>query len=129
MLKRIKNLLKDNRFIIAVFITVSILVLSLTKMPKYNIPISNLDKWQHTIAYFVLSISWLFAFYKKDRKQLIIFSCILFGIVIEVLQYAITNYRIGDYADVIANCTGILLGLFIFNQIIKKNEVKKQKDL
>lgn len=124
-----KNLLKNKILIIAIFVTVSILYLSLIKMPKYNIAINHLDKWQHCFAYLVLTFFWLFAFYKKERKYLIILCCILFGILIEVLQYTITNYRTGDYLDVLANSSGVLFGSFVFNQVFKKKQVKKQKDL
>jgi VanZ family protein len=129
MPQRMKNLLKNKVLIIAIFVTVSILYLSLIKMPKYNIAISFPDKWQHCFAYLILTFFWLFAFYEKERKYLIIFCCILFGILIEVLQYTITNYRTGDYLDVIANSFGVLFGLFVFNQVFKKKQVKKQKEL
>jgi VanZ family protein len=129
MPQRMKNLLKNKVLIIAIFVTVSILYLSLIKMPKYNIAISFPDKWQHCFAYLILTFFWLFAFYEKERKYLIIFCCILFGILIEVLQYTITNYRTGDYLDVLANSSGVLFGFFIFNQAFKRKQVKKQKDL
>ena len=129
MPQRMKNLLKSKKLIIAIFITVSILYLSLMKMPKYNVAISHLDKWQHCFAYLVLTFFWLYAFYKKGRKYIIIFSCILFGILIEVFQYVITNYRTGDYLDVIANSGGVLFSSLIFNQVFKKNRLKKQKEL
>ncbi|MGK0457678.1 MAG: VanZ family protein [Polaribacter sp.] len=129
MPQRMKNLLKNKILIIAIFVTVCILYLSLIKMPEYNVAIRHLDKLQHCFAYLVLTFFWLFAFYKKERKHLIIFCCILFGILIEVLQYTITNYRTGDYLDVLANSSGVLFGFFIFNQAFKRKQVKKQKDL
>lgn len=129
MLKRIKNLLKDNIFIIAIVVTVSIAYLSLIKMPKYSpIVISHIDKIQHAFAYFTLTTCWLFSFYKKvpSRKYFIVIACIIFGIIIEVLQSELTIYRTGDYLDVLANTLGVLLGLTIFNQILKKNKVNLQ---
>ena len=120
MQKHMKFLLKDKALIIAIFVTISILYLSLIKVPKHTITISHLDKWQHCIAYFTLTFFWLFTFYKKKKKYPIILCCILFGIIIEVLQYSITNYRTGDYLDVIANSGGVLLGSLIFNQLFKK---------
>ncbi|MDX6745654.1 VanZ family protein [Polaribacter sp. PL03] len=90
------------------------------KMPKYNVSISHLDKLQHCFAYFTLSVSWLLTFYRKNKKHLVVLFCILFGIIIEILQHTITNYRTGDYLDVIANSLGVLLGLFVFNQVFKK---------
>ena len=129
MPQRMKNLLKNKILIIAIFVTVCILYLSLIKMPEYNVAIRHLDKLQHCFAYLVLTFFWLYAFYEKERKYLIIFCCILFGILIEVLQYTITNYRTGDYLDVLANSSGVLFGFFIFNQAFKRKQVKKQKDL
>ncbi|WP_232734666.1 VanZ family protein [Polaribacter sp. ALD11] len=94
------------------------------KLPKYDVSISHLDKWQHCFAYFTLSLSWLFALYKKSKKYLIVVCCILFGIVIEFLQNTITNYRTGDYFDVVANSVGVLSGLLAFNLLSKKKPVK-----
>jgi VanZ family protein len=129
MQKHMKCLLKDKTLLIAIFVTISILYLSLTKVPKYNVTISHLDKWQHGIAYFTLTFFWLFTFHKKKKKYPIALYCILFGIIIEVLQFTITNYRTGDYFDVIANSGGVMLGSLVFNQLFKKNSLKKQKDL
>ena len=125
MLQHMKALLKGNIYIIAIIVTLSILYLSLVKMPSYVIGIAHLDKLQHCFAYFILSSSWLLVFYKKNKKHLIVGCCILFGIIIEVLQNKITDYRTGDYLDIIANSTGVFLGLLILNQIGKKIEVKK----
>ena len=93
-------------------------------MPKTNIKISNIDKLYHSIAYFTLTISWLLSFYKKPKKKyIIVISCIILGIIIEVLQNTITIYRTGDLLDVIANSIGVLLALLIFNIISKKNYI------
>ncbi|MFQ3181313.1 MAG: VanZ family protein [Polaribacter sp.] len=129
MQEPMKSLLKDKTLLIAIFVTISILYLSLIKVPKYTVTISHLDKWQHGLAYFTLTFFWLFTFYKKNKKYPVVVCCILFGILIEVLQYAITNYRTGDYLDVIANSGGVLFSSLIFNQVFKKNRLKKQKEL
>ena len=121
MLKHIKNLLRDNLIVIAILITVGILCLSLIKMPNTNIKVAHIDKLYHSFAYFVLTITWLFAFYKRQEKKLvIIISCIIFGIIIEILQSTLTVYRTGDYYDILANSLGVLLALLIFNIFFKK---------
>lgn len=125
MLKRIKSLFKDNFFIIAIGITFSIAYLSLMKAPKVVLVFSASDKVYHIIAYFTLTICWLLSFYKKSNlKYRIVVFCILFGIIIEILQQSLTSYRTGDYKDVLANIIGIVLGLFVFNLILKKIKVK-----
>ena len=124
MQQRIKSLFKDNFFIVAILITITIAYLSLMRMPKMKESFGNVDKVYHLIAYFTLSVCWLFSFYKKKAlKYIIVISCITFGIIIEVLQQTLTVYRTGDYRDALANTLGILLGLIVFNQIIKKNTV------
>jgi VanZ family protein len=91
------------------------------------IDLQHIDKLQHSLAYFILSTSWLFALQKKQRKYVIVICCIFFGIVLEILQYAITNYRTGEYLDVLANSFGVILGVFVFNQVSKKNRLKNEK--
>jgi len=121
MQKLIKSLFKDNFFIVALGITISIAYLSLMKMPKVEVSYSNIDKLYHLFAYFMLSFCWLFSFYKKPTlKYIIVISCIIYGIIIEVLQDTLTLYRTGDFKDVLANTVGIVLGLLVFNQIFKK---------
>ena len=121
MQKLIKSLFKDNLFIIAIIITIAIAYLSLMKVPKIEVQISNADKGYHLFAYFTLSICWLFSFYKKKKlKYYIVVACIFYGIIIEVLQHTLTKYRTGDPYDILANTLGIVLGLIVFNQILKK---------
>ena len=121
MLKPIKTLFKDNLILFSVAITIGILLLSLFRMPSTGINFAHIDKGYHSLAYFVLTLSWLFTFYKKPEKRyLVFFGCIVLGIVIEVLQHALTIYRTGDYLDVIANSIGALLALFVFNLFLKK---------
>ena len=122
MQKLIKSLFRDNSFIIAIGITIAIAYLSLMRMPKVEvISFNNIDKLYHLFAYFTLSSCWLFSFYKKPSlKYIIILICIIYGIIIEVLQDTLTLYRTGDYNDVLANTIGIILGLLVFNIILKK---------
>ena len=90
-------------------------------MPKTGIKISNIDKLYHSFAYFTLALSWLITYYKKPRKKyLIVICCIIFGIIIEVLQGTLTIYRTGDYLDVLANSFGVLLALLVFNLFFQK---------
>jgi len=128
MLKYIKALLKDSIFIIALGITISIVCLSLIEMPETQINITNIDKVYHSIAYFTLAISWLIGYYKKPQKKyIIVICCIIFGIIIELLQSTLTDYRTGEYLDVIANSSGVFFALLVFNLISKKNRLINNK--
>ena len=124
MLKRIKILLLDNFIFIAITFTITIVGLSLFKLPSTDIGVKNVDKIYHLIAYFSLAFAWLVSFYQqKSKKMLIVLACVVFGIIIEVLQSALTNYRTGDYLDVFANTLGVLLALLFFNAIFKKKQI------
>lgn len=121
----IKNLLERNAFLIAITLTILVAVTSLISISNSGIgsiiKVKNSDKIAHFIAYFVLSSAWYFAV-KFDKKSLakkitIILSLILYGIVIEVLQDRLTTYRTGDFYDVIANSTGILLASILFKRL------------
>lgn len=115
MLHPIKNLLKDNLLFIAISITIGIAVLSLVKLPLEQVTFNHIDKLEHLFAYACLSLSWILAFntFNKKANTLIITCCILFGIVLEVLQNQLTSYRTGEFLDIIANTLGVLLGFLI----------------
>ena len=119
MLKTIKKLLKDNAIFIAIFITVSIAIGSLVKPDLITIKsISVSDKTYHFIAYFFFMFSWLYTFLKNIKY--LILGCLIFGIVIEILQGTITSYRTTSYLDILANSVGIGLAVLIFHFFEKK---------
>jgi len=124
MQKLIKILFKDKSFIVAIAIAIIIGVLSLMKMPKSNIGISNIDKIYHMIAYFTLGLFWLLSFplaVKKSKvKYFIAFACVIYGIVIELLQVSFTTYRTASLLDILANALGVFVALLLFNSIYKK---------
>jgi len=128
MLKPIKSLLENNAIYIAIFITISILFGSLVKSEFIVVEsISVSDKTYHLIAYFLLMLSWLYAFFKKEKFQehvkYIILGCFIFGIIIEILQGIITSYRTASYLDILANTIGVLLAVVIFHVFEKKISV------
>ena len=126
MLKDIKTLLRHSRLPIAITITAIITFLSLIKLGKQPIEISNLDKIEHLIAYCFLGLSWLFVFknYKKFsyKNYIIVLVCVFYGIIIEVLQSTLTTYREASFFDIVANTIGVLLALLIFNRFFEKKQ-------
>ncbi len=79
----------------------------------------NSDKIIHTTAYFIFCSLWIiFLYYKGLKKRplntvlwISALWSLFFGMVIEILQYDLTTYRTGDYYDMIANSTGVLLSV------------------
>ncbi|MBU2526179.1 MAG: VanZ family protein [Bacteroidetes bacterium] len=89
------------------------------KIPDQKLP-SNSDKWVHAFFYFVLTVLVYFNLtqrLKKSAQHLLIIVAIVFsvtyGIIIEVLQVAFTNYRSADFLDILANLCGSLLASVI----------------
>ena len=125
MLKHIKALLEDNAIFIAVFFTISITIGSLVKSDVIAIEIVSIsDKTIHFIAYFFLMLSWLYVFFKKKsfskNVKFIFIGCIVFGIIIEILQGVTTTYRTLSFLDVAANTLGVLFASTVFHFFEKK---------
>ena len=117
---------------VAVGYTLFIGWLSLIHMPKFmeKAP-TNSDKFIHATAYFLMCSFWfLFLYFKglKDRSYktalwVAALWSLFFGMVIEILQYDFTTYRTGDYYDMIANSTGVLVSvicIIAFRRKLKK---------
>jgi glycopeptide antibiotics resistance protein len=103
-------------------------------MPTENMPsleAGQVDKVYQLIAYTFLSSSWFLYFIvfrneQKTRKlAIVIAALILFGIIIEVLQANLTDYRTFDWWDVVSNTIGICLAFILFRT--NKNKLRKLK--
>ncbi|TCP28110.1 VanZ like protein [Tenacibaculum skagerrakense] len=121
MLKLIKQLLQGRTIYFAIVITITIAILSLIKIGSQPINFTYLDKVEHTIAYFVLCFSWLLSIKKKGTKFEVVTIVVLYGILLEVLQSVLTDYRTFDYVDMLANTFGALLALMAYKYIEKKH--------
>ncbi|HIE46020.1 MAG TPA: hypothetical protein EYP87_07660 [Flavobacteriaceae bacterium] len=129
MLKLIKKCLLNNLVLIALTITVSIIFLSLVntkQLPETSVKVS--DKILHAFAYLVLFWSWMAVFRKTTsiKTAILLFLVLVsFGILLEILQGVLTDYRTADWRDGIANTTGLLLGFISFKPIhrILKNKI------
>ena len=95
-------------------------------IPKFEIP--HLDKAVHFTFYFVAVILGVMSFrevfkgkYKLLKSVLIIgIFMIIFGTIIEVLQYKITPDRKGDFYDGLANSVGALSGALVMKTLFSR---------
>ena len=119
----IKKLLERNAFFIAIFFTIFIAFISLISLKGIPaIKVSNSDKFGHLFAYFLLCLSWLYAFRNHSQKKVtiyIIIVLIIYGILIEVLQGVLTTYRQADFFDILANSSGVILAMVFYKKLIK----------
>ncbi|WP_051080721.1 VanZ family protein [Psychroflexus tropicus] len=126
MQKLIKRILSSKYLLfLAIVSTLVISYLSLSdisSLPKLEVQFE--DKWYHLVAYFALNSVWLLAIssYKSRFARfdaLLSVGIIGFGIVIEVFQELITDYRVFDFYDIIANSTGVIVSYLTY-QLLKK---------
>ena len=111
---------------IALTWTVIITVLSLVSLGSIgqSIPIANKDKYVHFIFYFCFTIFWLVYWQKRKyniwNEILVLLFAIGYGILMEILQGALTTYRTPDILDVVANSTGAIGGVLVIKGFLKK---------
>jgi hypothetical protein len=103
----------------------SLLILFLSLINQSKLEVINLkinDKIYHTLSYLLMIFLW-FKYKNKsiqNKLKFLIASLILtFGIIIEVMQLVLTNYRSFDLLDILANALGIMCGLILFLPIEK----------
>jgi len=105
---------------VAIFLTIVITIGSLITLEEViKLPsVQFSDKLLHTSAYFVLTLSWLLATIDKTLRQkktiLIVFFVFMYGIIIEVLQGALTTCRQADLYDMFANLGGVVIAWLFF---------------
>lgn len=90
-------------------------------MPSTELPV---DKFVHVTLHAGLLFIWALYFFKKYKKtiatktfSLLAISCLLYGIIIEVLQEKFVPFRNLDVMDLVANAAGILLGAIVFHKV------------
>jgi VanZ family protein len=120
-----KNYSKTLLFL-AIITLASLVNLNKVEAPElFHIP--HLDKLVHLGMYATLTFTFLWENYARHHYKVIVSKAItiailsgLFGILMEIGQQLITNYRSGDAWDELANITGVVVGWFAF-KILKQN--------
>ncbi len=126
-MQKLISLILNSKLLLpfAILCTLLVCYLSLSdisSLPKLKVQYE--DKLYHLVAYFLLNTVWLLAmipYSSRSLKHYILISLgiIGFGIVIEVLQDIMTDYRTFDVYDIIANSSGVIISYFTF-QLFKK---------
>lgn len=108
--------------------TIIVTVLCLVDLSKVNtqnsISIPNLDKIVHLVFYTLMTFLWGISLLKPSssifpKSVALIASCIIFGIIIEILQGFGGFNRSFEWKDILANTTGVFLGYIICLKILK----------
>jgi len=100
--------------------TITLVVLSLypfDEMPSYTL--IGIDKVSHIIMYLILSLLLGLSYQHWSRLKVTLIS-ITFGIAMEVCQETLTQTRMFDIFDILANIIGSLIGIWLFVLVMKK---------
>jgi VanZ family protein len=89
------------------------IVLSLIRPPSLGLDVPESDKLGHLLAYFVLS-AWAVNLFARPRAWgLAALALVALGIGIEWAQGSLTDTRLRDPRDAVANTIGVALGLLV----------------
>lgn len=127
MLQLTKLLSKDNSLVLAILSTICIAVLSLISEVPQPGGLTINDKIGHSLAYLFLAFFWLIfaGYFKRNTFNLLLvaLACIIYGIIIEFMQQALTATRTASVLDVIANTIGVVTAYVLVHVV--KISVKK----
>lgn len=70
------------------------------------------DKLLHTLAYFVLMFWFMQIYYQRRAKLVLAVVFATVGVSMEIVQ-AYTPERLFEYADMVANALGVVIGLLL----------------
>ncbi len=80
-------------------------------MPGRSLPETGVsDKFEHMLLYAGLMV-WFGGLYPRNRYWLIALLLFVMGVAIEIAQETMNLGRTGDVRDVVANTTGVIIGL------------------
>lgn len=88
---------------------VTVFFLSLMPIPPQPYAFEFSDKLNHALAYSLLML-WFCQLYAGKARIKLLLLLLAMGVLIEILQ-GMTGYRYFEFADMLANTAGVLLGL------------------
>ncbi len=120
----IKSLLESKQLLVisiiySVFITI-IFLIPTNEMPELSNFLIPIDKIIHVFIFMALTFLWLSYVnsFLNNTKPIVLFFimvvCLLYGILIEVIQEFYVLSREAEVFDVIADLIGVSLGLLFF---------------
>lgn len=104
--------LRHPRFWLAAWLAavLTVIVVCLIPPPPLALPQGS-DKVEHFLAYFLLAGSAVQLFQRGRALTWVGAALVLMGVAIEIAQGALTQTRMADPADALANTIGVLAGV------------------
>lgn len=118
--------LRSKWLAISWFLLINILFyLPGSALPKTNwLTAIHIDKWVHVGIFSILVFLWRSAFPFPGRSYpvVLLFLALVYGILVEIIQFLWVPNRDFDVWDVAADGAGSLLGLMVWSGVYKKNK-------
>lgn len=105
---------------VAVFLVITVLSLL---PPKSGVEIPGNDKVGHFMAYFVFTVNCSLLTVRRGQLLWVLPFMILYGVLIEFLQGLIPG-RMPSGLDVVANSSGVFIGIMVYRIIQKRKWLK-----
>jgi VanZ family protein len=84
--------------------------LSLMPHPPQLFSFNGVDKVEHLLTYVGLMLWFCQVYVSRSARIKLLLGLVVLGVVIEILQ-GMSGYRYFEYADMLANSSGVLIGL------------------
>lgn len=107
----------------------ALVILGLSIMPSINLPKTfweelGPDKIAHIIVYCILALALQYGYHKQGKlnnrtKWIAVGVSGLYGISMEIIQFAFFPGRYFELYDIVANIIGALLSLWAFKFLVK----------
>ncbi len=94
-------------------------LLSLSGLPSIGIEFE--DKIFHLLAYFIFTLllyNYFNSIHLKHALSISVLIAVVYGIVIEILQYTLTTWRMFDVYDALANTLGAILASIMLKVLL-----------
>ncbi|MFA6013540.1 MAG: VanZ family protein [Gallionellaceae bacterium] len=83
--------------------------ISLIPHPPEPVSFEGVDKLEHALAYATLMLIFCQVYLSPNTRKILFVCFVAMGVGIEFLQ-GLSGYRFFEYADMLANTTGVILG-------------------
>ena len=95
--------------------------------PRSLVTIPYFDKIVHFIMYFTLAFTLMFEYYLHHKYKItkgiqVLILPLIWGAIMEIAQFLLTNYRGAEWKDMLANTVGIIIAYFTV-KLLKDNRI------
>ena len=97
-----------------------VVYLSLMHNPPKLSDFHMLDKLEHVSAYGLLMFWFGQIFWRFNQRIMLAIGFVTMGIIIEIMQ-GVQGFRVFEYADMLANTTGVVIGWGLAQTALKKS--------